>query len=266
MDLKGLTTEVCRIARMAGQFIKNERLGFKPDAVEQKKAHDYVSYVDRASERMIVTELHNLLPEAGFIVEEGTAGYTGEAYSWVVDPLDGTTNFIHNMSPYCVSIALRSKTELLIGVVYDPVRDECFHAWKGGGAFVNSTPIYVSDTSSMDKAIAVIELPCDADGYGLTAENLMKSLYGRVTAVRVIGSAALGISYVAAGRIDIWTEAYLGRWDFSAAALLVQEAGGKVTDFRGSESFLDGNHIIATNRLLHDEVQGIVSRQLPKGI
>ena len=132
--LEWLTGEVCRIARKAGHFLKEERKNFRREAVEQKNAHDYVSYVDKESERRVVSALRALLPEAGFITEEGSADYHEEPCCWVVDPLDGTTNYIHDVAPYCVSIALRNRDELLLGVVYEPVRDECFYAWKGGGA------------------------------------------------------------------------------------------------------------------------------------
>ena len=121
MDLALLTAKVCRIAMDAGSFLKEERKTFRSESVEKKHAHDYVSYVDKESERQIVAELSALLPEAGFITEEGSAVYQDEPYCWVVDPLDGTTNYIHDNAPYCVCIALRSKEELLIGVVYDPL-------------------------------------------------------------------------------------------------------------------------------------------------
>ena len=136
LDLKQLTGDVCRIATEAGHFLKEERKNFRRESVVEKHAHDYVSYVDKESEVRIVKALSALLPEAGFITEEGSATYQDEPYCWVVDPLDGTTNYIHDNAPYCVSIALRDKDSLLLGVVYDPCRDECFYAWKGGKAFM----------------------------------------------------------------------------------------------------------------------------------
>ena len=128
-DLRILTGKVCDVARTAGRFLKEERKSFRREAVEEKHAHDYVSYVDKESEKRVVAALGALLPADGFIVEEGSAVYRDEPYCWVVDPLDGTTNYIHGNAPYCVSIALRNKHELLLGVVYDPCLDECFYAW-----------------------------------------------------------------------------------------------------------------------------------------
>lgn len=262
-DLKQLTASVCRIACEAGHFLKEERKNFSREAVQQKNAHDYVSYVDKESEKRIVSALRELLPEAGFIAEEGSADYRDEPYCWVVDPLDGTTNYIHDNAPYCVSIALRDRDTLLVGVVYDPCRDECFYAWQGGGAYVNGERMRVSSVCQAEEAFVVTELPYNADRYARTGEHLLRELYGRVAGIRMTGSAALAICYVAAGRFDAWLEAFIGKWDFSAAALLVLEAGGKVTDFRGDDRFLEGHHIIATNGPLHPLFQKLVGEASP---
>ena len=266
MDLAQLTTEVRRIAMDAGRFLKEERKYFCLESVEKKHAHDYVSYVDKESEKQIVAALSALLPEAGFITEEGSATYRDEPYCWVVDPLDGTTNFIHDNAPYCVSIALRSKEELLLGVVYDPCRNECFYGWQGGGAYVDGRRMQVSAVGQMEDAFLVVELPYNSQQYARTGEHLIHNLYGKVGGIRMTGSAALAICYVAAGRFDAWAEAFIGKWDYSAAALLVQEAGGKVTDFYGGENFIEGHHIIATNGLLHQELQELIRQAYPLGM
>lgn len=262
-DLKTLTESVCHIARRAGCFLKEERKGFRQEMVQEKRAHDYVSYVDKESEKRIVSALRELLPEAGFIVEEGSAVYSDEPYCWVVDPLDGTTNYIHDNAPYCVCIALRSKEALLLGVVYDPCRDECFYAWQGGGAYVNGERMQVSPIQRVEDAFVVTELPYNSEQYARTGEHLIHELYGKVAGIRMTGSAALAICYVAAGRFDAWLEAFIGKWDFSAAALMVQEAGGKVTDFYGNDYFIDGHHIIATNGPLHPLFQKLVQEVPP---
>lgn len=250
-DLKNLTESVCRIAREAGLFLKEERKSFRREEVQVKHAHDYVSYVDKESEKRIVAALRELLPEAGFITEEGSAVYRDEPYCWVVDPLDGTTNYIHDNSPYCVSIALRSKQSLLLGVVYEPCRDECFYAWQDGGAYMNGGRLHVSSVQSVEEAFVVTELPYNSDRYARTGEHLIHELYGKVAGIRMNGSAALAICYVAAGRFDAWLEAFIGKWDFSAAALIVLEAGGRVTDYYGDDHFMEGHHIVATNGPLH---------------
>lgn len=251
LDLKFLTESVCGIAREAGSFLKEERKSFRREEVEVKHAHDYVSYVDKESEKRIVAALRKLLPEAGFIAEEGSAVYRDEPFCWVVDPLDGTTNYIHDNAPYCVSIALRNKQSLLLGVVYDPCRDECFYSWQGGGAYMNGERLRVSAVQTAEDAFVVTELPYNSRQYARTGEHLIHELYGKVGGIRMNGSAALAICYVAAGRFDAWLEAFIGKWDFSAGALMVLEAGGKVTDFNGSAHFMEGHHIIATNGPLH---------------
>jgi len=266
MDLALLTKEVCRIATEAGRFLKQERKTFRRESVTEKHTHDYVSYVDKESEKRIVARLSELLPEAGFITEEGSGSYRDEVYCWVVDPLDGTTNYIHDNAPYCVSIALRTKQELLLGVVYDPCRDECFYAWKDGGAYVDGQRLKVSDVQKVEDAFVVAELPYNSDEYSRTAEHLIHHLYGKVVSIRMTGSAALAICYVAAGRFDAWAEAFIGKWDYSAAALMVQEAGGRVTDFYGNDTFIDGHHVIATNGHLHRFLQDLLQEMLPSGM
>ena len=266
INLKQLTADVCRIATEAGHFLKEERINFRREQVVEKHLHDYVSYVDKESEKRLVTALSGLLPEAGFITEEGSAIYQNESYCWVIDPLDGTTNYIHDEAPYCVCIALRSRTELLIGVVYEVCRDECFYAWKGGGAFVNDKSIRVSGIEEMKDAFLITELPYNHHQYKQTGLHLIDRLYGVVGGIRMNGSAAAAICYVANGRVDGWAEAFIGRWDFSAAALIVLEAGGQVTDFFGSEQFLESNHIIATNGHIHSVLRELLNEKLPLGL
>lgn len=258
LDLEQLTADVCRIATAAGHFLKEERKNFRRESVIEKCTHDYVSYVDKESERRLVAELSALLPEAGFIAEEGSATYNDEPYCWVIDPLDGTTNYIHDNAPYCVSIALRSRDELLLGVVYEVCRDECFYAWKGGKAWLNGEPLHISDIDDVTNAFLIVELPYNDAAYKRIAMHLLDDLYGKAGAIRMNGSAAAAICYVAAGRFDGWLEAFIGKWDYSAAALIVLEAGGEVTDFYGSRDFMEGHHIIATNGHLHAYLQDLV--------
>lgn len=263
LDLESLTVSVCRIAVETGHFLKEERKGFRRERVEEKHAHDYVSYVDKESEVRLVKALSALLPEAGFITEEGSATYQGESYCWVIDPLDGTTNYIHDEAPYCVSIALRNRTELLVGVVYEVCRDECFYAWKDGEAFLNGEKISVSDIKDVKDAFLITELPYNYQQYKQTALHLINQLYGKVGGIRMNGSAASAICYVAIGRIDGWAEAFIGKWDYSAAALIVQQAGGRVTNFYGDEHYIEGHHIIATNGHIHELLQKILAEVPP---
>ncbi len=256
--LPGLTTEVCRIARETGAFQRREQLCFRTESIEIKGMHDYVSYVDRRSEERLVAELAALLPEAGFITEEGSAGHTGEELLWIVDPLDGTTNFVHHYSPYCVSIALCRGSELLLGVVYEVTRDECFYAWKEGPAWLNGQQIRVSDTSAVAGAFLIVELPYDYEAYKPAALYLIDTLYGVAGGVRMNRSAAMALCEVAAGRCDGWLEAFVKPWDHAAGTLILRCAGGRVTDFLGREDTVHGTHILATNGHLHKEMYDLL--------
>lgn len=261
-ELSTLLCEVERVARLAGEFLRRERESFTLERVEQKHAHDYVSDVDRGSERFVVNELQQLLPEAGFVTEEGLATFQGEERYWVIDPLDGTTNFIHGLRTYAVSIALCRGKEIEIGIVYDAATDEMFSACKGGGAWLNGHRIRVS-TQPFSQALLGVELPYNAEAYAPIGIPLLNRLYGSVGGIRMNGSAAIALCHVAAGRLDGWLEKYIGRYDYMAAALIVQEAGGRVTDFSGSPEFTMGDNIVASNGRFHDELVEVV-RELVK--
>lgn len=276
LQLEKLTRGVCEIAKQAGAYIREERRKFSLESVVRKHAHDYVSYVDKGSEKQIVSALRQLLPEAGFITEEGTAkteegrGKMGEesalspqpsSLTWVVDPLDGTTNFIHQYAPYAVSIALLQGKEILIGVVYEVCHDECYCAWKGGGAYVElkgeSLKLKVSNQNIQD-ALLCLQLPYNSDAYKPVIKHLIDKLYGNVGSIRMCGSAAMALCYVASGRYDGYAEKYIGQWDFMAGALIVKEAGGMVTNYEGTVDFTQGNNVVATNGVIQQDLLNVI--------
>ena len=272
--LEKMTRAVCEIAKEAGAYIREERRNFSLASVERKHTHDYVSYVDKGSEKRIVCALRKLLPEAGFITEEGTTK-TDESSNlktpasnlvWVVDPLDGTTNFIHQYAPYAVSIALLRGKEILLGVVYEICQDECFYAWKDGGAFVErgndkgervNVKLQVT-ANRIDDALLCVQLPYNSEAYKPVVKHLIDRLYGNVGSIRMCGSAAMALCYVAAGRLDGYVEKYIGQWDFMAGALMVEEAGGKVTDYQGSDDFTQGNSVVATNGIVQQDLLDVI--------
>lgn len=261
LNLSLLVRQVCETAKEAGAFIRDEQKKFNRNAVEKKHAHDYVSYVDKESEKRIVARLKDLLPEAGFITEEGSIAHNEHAeYCWIVDPLDGTTNFIHNNAPYCVSIALRDKAELLIGVVYEITRDECFWTYKGSASYLNEVPIHVSPISALDDAFIELGFPYNAEAYKPMAVHLVNRLYGNVGGLRLIGAAAAELCYIAAGRFDARIEAFLGPWDIAAGTLILENAGGKVSDFKGGDSFCSGIQVLASNGKLHADLMNIIDK------
>ena len=282
-NLEKYTLAVCEIARQAGAYIREERRKFSLDSVERKHAHDYVSYVDKGSERLIVSALRELLPEADFITEEGTAEEVksdevkSERLLWVVDPLDGTTNFIHQYAPYAVSIALLQGKTVLIGVVYEICADECFYAWKGGGAWlcgmrnvecgtrseecgVRSERLHVS-SQKMQDALLCLQFPYNSDAYKPVMKRLIDRLYGHVGSIRACGSAAMALCQVAAGRLDGYAEQYIGQWDYMAGSLIVMEAGGTVTDYSGSLDFTQGNSVVATNGVIQQDFLTVIKAE-----
>ena len=259
VDLNKLVIQVREVAVSVGRFLKEQRAAFDRSAVRKKGPHDYVSYVDKASEERLVAALSALLPEAGFVTEEKTTGqYAGEEYCWVVDPLDGTTNFIHDMAPYCVSIALRNRTEVLIGVVYEVCREECYWAYKGGGAYLNNKAICVSDISSINQAQILLGFPYNSGQFRPVVLSLIEQMYGTVGAERLLGSAAVELCYVAAGRAEGRIEGFLGPWDVAAGCLILSEAGGRVTDFNGGDTYLSGCEVLASNGHIHKHLLQIV--------
>lgn len=251
MNLHKLTEDVCKIAEKAAIYLREQRRDFDPNKIVEKNSHDYVSYVDQETEQLLIKELSSLLPGSGFVTEEGIGKYTNEEYCWVIDPLDGTTNFIHNIAPYCVSIALRKNNDIIIGVIYEVCADECFYAYKGGGAFLNGVGINVSDTNTIDACVLGLGLPYNAEIYKPVINHVILSLYGKASSMRINGSAAMSMCYVACGRYDSWFEAYIKCWDYSAGTLIVKEAGGKISNFYGEALTWGEHHIIASNNYLH---------------
>jgi myo-inositol-1(or 4)-monophosphatase len=260
MNLREICTEIEKAARETGAFILNESLAFDIERTESKGLHDFVSYVDKGSEKMLVEKLSLILPEAGFIVEEGTSSKKGERYCWVVDPLDGTTNFVHGLHPYAISIALMEDNEAVAGVVYEAGGNETFMAWKGGGAWLNGKRINVSNAQNLDSALVATGFPYNdfkrLGSYIKCLTWFLQNTHG----VRRLGSAAIDLAYVACGRFEVFFEYGLSKWDVAAGILLVREAGGKVTDFSGIENRLDGEEIVASNSVIFPEVQEIISK------
>ena len=261
LDLEYISKEVRRIALDAGAFLRKERSTFDYSKVEKKHAHDYVSYVDKESEKLIVSQLRALLPEAGFVAEEGSGSLSTEEYCCLVDPLDGTTNFIHNNAPFCVSIALRNKEELLVGVVYEVCRDELYWTYKGSPSYLNDKEIHVSGISDLYEAFIALGFPYDFNSYKPIANHLVDSLYGNVGGLRLQGAAAVELCYVAAGRFEARIEAFLGPWDIAAGALILMNAGGVLSDFQGNPDCYSGHQVLASNGKIHKELLTILEKR-----
>jgi myo-inositol-1(or 4)-monophosphatase len=258
MELETICHEVIKIAKEAGAFIARERIDFDLNSIEKKGKANFVSYVDKTAEEMIVKGLRELLPEAGFITEEGTATESGERYRWVIDPLDGTTNFIHGMPPFAVSIGLLDADEIVVGVVYEISRSECFYAWKGSKAMLNGKEIKVSEAATTEEALVATGFPYGELKNSEEFVNSIKFFMNKSHGIRRLGSAATDLAYVAAGRFESFWEIGLSPWDVAAGALIIRQAGGAVSDFCGNKDFLFSGEIVASNKNYHKEFQSII--------
>ena len=253
-------------AREAGKLIVRHSL--EPREVNYKGKSDIVTKTDRQSEELVLGRIRNRFPEHAIVAEESGSSATGSEFCWYVDPLDGTTNFAHGFPMFCVAIALEHRGEVVMAVVYDPLREELFKAVKGQGAFLNDQRLRVSTTPSLDESLL-------ATGFPPSARANIKinlELYLRFTeishGVRRPGSASLDLCYLAAGRLDGFWELKLKPWDKAPGALLVLEAGGKITDLDGGPFVLLGDPIFASNGLIHAEMGAVFSqiraRQVPQ--
>jgi myo-inositol-1(or 4)-monophosphatase len=253
INLQTLCQEVRILAKEVGLFIKNERIKFSIDTVEIKGKNDFVSYVDKTSEKLLIEKLSVLLPESGFIAEEGTSSKKGEIYNWIIDPLDGTTNFIHGIPCFAISIALMKNQEIVLGLVYEINFDECFYAWEGSKAYLNEKEIQVSKANKLADSLLATGFPYydyhKMEEYLKLFSYFMQHTHG----LRRLGSAATDLAYVACGRFEGFYEYSLQPWDVAAGAFIVQQAGGKVTDFSGGKNYIFGKEIIAGNSAFFPE-------------
>ncbi len=264
MNLETLCNDVVTLAKETGFFFLDEVNKVKTTDIEEKGLHDFVSYVDKTAEARIVKELNRLLPEAGFVAEEGTSTRKGERYNWVVDPLDGTTNFLHHIPLFSVSIALMDGDEVILGVVHEPNLNECFYALKGGPAYLNGNIIKVSAQREMKNSLLATGFPYYEYGKLQGYMELFMYFARNTSGLRRLGSAAVDLAYTACGRFEGFYEYGLHAWDVAAGAFIVQQAGGTVTDFSGKNDYIFGGEMLASNNLLHHDLLDAVKSHFGK--
>jgi myo-inositol-1(or 4)-monophosphatase len=221
--------------------------------------HDFVSYVDKGAEQILVEKLGLLLPEAGFYAEEGTSEKKGDRYNWIIDPLDGTTNFLHNLHPHSISIGLKDYEEIIAGVVYEVNGEETFVAWKNGGAWLNNVRINVSKSYNLANCLIATGFPYNDFSRLEDYIKCFRYIIRNSSGVRRMGCASIDLAYIACGRFDAFFEYGLKPWDVTAGILLVREAGGRVSDFSGTEADVSGVEIVAANSNLFPEFINIIS-------
>lgn len=244
--------------QQAGDYIHSQFGVISILHADEKSLNSLVSIVDKTAEEMLVKSLGAILPEAGFITEESTTFQERKTLSWIIDPLDGTTNFLFGVPVISVSVALKQKEETVLGIVLDITRSQMFNAIKGGGAFINNVPIQVSQRKEVSDALIATGFPYHAD-YRLDGQLKMVEYFVRNTrGVRRLGSAAIDLAYVACGIFDVYFEYHLNEWDTAAGMLLVREAGGICSDMQGNLSYETGQEVVAANKFLHNTALNII--------
>ena len=263
-DLEKLTRKAIQAVRETAIFIHTEVSKIQPNQVEEKYLNGLVSYVDRTAEEMLVERLHQILPEAAFITEEGTVEQAAAELQWIIDPLDGTTNYLYGIPHYSISVGLRQGADLLIGIVHHVPNNELFYAWRNGGAWCNDEPIQVSKRDSLQHALIGTGFPSQnytqLDGWMKAARSFITEGRG----LRRYGSAALDLAYVACGRFDVFFQYGLSSWDVAGGALLVHEAGGRVSDFQGGNNFIEGGQLLASNASVYQAALAVINDAFSK--
>ncbi len=259
INLDSIANQTIEIVKKAGEFIQLQIKQFNDSHIEIKGLNQLVSFVDIETEKYLVKELAQLIPNSSFITEEKTAEQNKNAdYCWIIDPLDGTTNFMHKLPVYSISVALMHKNQLILGVVYEINRNEMFHAIKDHGAFLNNTPISISQNKTLNQSLIATGFPYydfdKMEAYLNILRNLMKNTHG----LRRMGSAAVDLAYTAVGRFEGFFEYSLAPWDVAAGIIIVKEAGGKVYDFNGGENYLFGKEIIALAPCIENDFLSLI--------
>jgi len=257
-ERKELTREVIEISKTIGDWMSAQTDVSEYNA-DIKTENNLVTYVDKESEARFVEALSKLLPEAGYHAEEGTGLPKEKGLNWVIDPLDGTTNFVHKVPIWCTSIGLCLDKKPILGVIYNPNgKPECFDAFEGGGARLNGEEIRVSGIKTLDKSLLVTGFPYDDFGREHQYLQLLRDFTHRTRGMRRLGSAALDLAWTACGRFEAFYEYGLNPWDVAAGVIIVSEAGGCCTEFDGGENAVFGEDIIASNAHIHQEMMGVV--------
>lgn len=260
MNYELICNKVIAIVRLTGNFIRKEAMQFDAQKIEYKGLNDMVSYVDKTAEQKLVQNLEKLIPDAGFITEEKTISRVGKTYTWIIDPLDGTTNFIHGIPAYGISVALYEDGVPVVGVVYELNRAEMFYSFKGGKAYLNKKEISVSVNPDLKSSLLATGFPYyqfdNQEKYLKLLAEMMQKSHG----LRRIGAAAIDLVYTACGRFDAFFEYNLQQWDFAAGCFIVQQAGGEVFDFAGGNNYFEKREILATNGKLTAEMLEAIKR------
>jgi myo-inositol-1(or 4)-monophosphatase len=259
LQLDAICQQVIELTHEVRHFILTEQKKFSNSDIVKKGYNDLVTYVDKNAEKALIQGLSKILPGSGFLAEE--SGETEkQEYTWIIDPLDGTTNFLHKLPCFAISIALIKNNEPLLGVVNELNLKECFSAIKDSGAFINGEPIKVSAQNKLGDSLIATGFPYNDFTLQDKYMDLFKHLMTCSQGLRRIGSASVDLCYVACGRFEAFYEYGLKSWDVAAGALIVKEAGGKLCEFDGGDNYIFGKTIVATNGLIHKDFTDSVGK------
>ena len=257
--LEHLLDSTVSIVRHAGHYLKEAWRNPAGRTVTTKERNSFVTDMDVLTEKRLVEKLRQLLPEATFITEESTTEQSNGTWSWVIDPIDGTTNFMYRLPCFSISVALCKDGVPVLGVVYEVMQDECFTALKGGGAHLNGNPIHVNKAETVKDALIATGFPYHDHSKTYALVAIVNDIIRGARGLRRFGSAAVDLAYVACGRFDAFYEHTLNPWDIAAGVLLVEEAGGVVTDFSGGKDYLHNGQVVAGATPVHQELQQLVA-------
>lgn len=258
-DLKGMIREIQPVIHRAAEFIRKESQLFNPQKLSFKSHNNFSSYVDKTSEEILVEGLSRILPGTGFLTEENTTELSDKSLRWIIDPLDGTTNFLHGYPAVAITLALMEGQNILLGVTYLLQEDAMYYAIKGNGAWCGDQRLSVSPNKDLEQSLLIPGFPYDLAGKDKKYFHLLLNLLSKCHGIRSSGASAVDLVHVAAGRADAYFEFNLFIWDIAAGILLVEEAGGKVSDFSGGNRHLEAYEILAAGKVYFDLLNQINS-------
>jgi myo-inositol-1(or 4)-monophosphatase len=266
MDMKyeRICNDTIELVREVGKYILNNQGKIVYQSTETKGKHNFVTEIDRFSEEKLIYGLGKIINDSGFIAEEGTNKKRGEKYNWIIDPLDGTTNYIHGAPPVAISVALMEDNDLVAGVVLEMTFNECFYAFKDSPSYLDGKEIRVSPTKRVKDSLIATGFPYHDFGRLQPFMQTLDYFFNNSHGVRRLGSAATDLAYVACGRYDAFYEYNLNPWDVAAGSFVIKQAGGLTADFKGGDNYLFGKEIVATNSQIFEEFLGIVGNFMNK--
>lgn len=262
MNYREIVHQMSNAARSTGQFILEQKDQVTADDIETKSLNSLVSYVDITAEQQLVESLGQIVPEAGFITEEETSTQRGDRFNWIIDPLDGTTNFLHGIPPFAVSIALQEHHEIKAGVIYELTQNELFSAAKGLGAYLNGKSIRCSSQRKLSESLIATGFPYENFAQMPQYMALLQKILGETRGLRRLGSAATDMAYVACGRFNAFFEYGLSAWDVAAGVIIVSEAGGLVKDFKGEDDYLYSGELVCGSAATFSEIAALIREYL----